>query len=107
MSSELKSYYVDFESDGIQPRVSSKQFYDFFERFVVLPCKVIQVSHEYGSLGVCMNLPSYAQISQTDDSMTVTDCEGIEVSVDLSMLGRNVRLFSLAFYFTLKSILRF
>lgn len=35
-------------------------------------------------------LPHSPQISQTDDSMTVTDCEGIEVSVDLSMLGRDV-----------------
>lgn len=46
MSAGPKAYYVDFESDGICPRVSSKQFYDFFERFVLLPCKLLQVSHE-------------------------------------------------------------
>lgn len=35
-------------------------------------------------------LYSCPKISQTDDSMTVIDCEGIEVLVDLSRLGRDV-----------------
>lgn len=44
MSSRPKAYYAAVDSDGIQPRVSSKHFYDYFERFVVLPCQVVQVS---------------------------------------------------------------
>lgn len=100
MSSSPKAYYVNVECDGIQPRVSSKYFYEFFERFVTLPCKVVQVSHEsifeaLSTLLLVTDLPNRQQYDRhwlrRDWSLCGSQHVGTRCT-PLSLLNRTINL---------------